>query len=287
MQISNHVHALKIPFKIIVAEDNFLDRFVYVYIILGDKICLVDSGVSGAHERIFEYLASKGRSPEDISTLVITHAHPDHIGSALRIKELTGCTVAAHVDAKPWIEDIELQFNERPVPGFHNLVDGSVKVDKDLSDGSTINIANDMAVNVIHTPGHSNDSISLLFEADSVLITADLIPVIGEMPIYEDILESVKSIRKLMEIPNIKVLLSAWDEPKKDGDALAAMDTGIRLFQGFHSIVRMTCGGTSSKDPQFIAQAVVKALGLHPSANNPLFFRTVAAHIEMLDREIQ
>ena len=49
MQISNHVHALKIPFQIPVAEDNFLDRFVYVYIILGDRICLVDSGVSGAH----------------------------------------------------------------------------------------------------------------------------------------------------------------------------------------------------------------------------------------------
>ena len=59
--------------------------------------------------------------------MILTHAHPDHIGSAKAIEEATRCTVAAHENAKHWIEDVDLQFQERPVPGFHSLVGESFK----------------------------------------------------------------------------------------------------------------------------------------------------------------
>lgn len=87
--------------------------------------------------------------------MVLTHAHPDHIGAARSIKSATGCMIAAHSSEKPWIEDVELQARERPVPGFHSLVQGPVTVDRLLEDGDITNLGNGPKIEILHTPGHS------------------------------------------------------------------------------------------------------------------------------------
>lgn len=45
MQVTEHVHALRIPFKIPISPEKVIDRYVYSYIVFGDKITLIDSGV--------------------------------------------------------------------------------------------------------------------------------------------------------------------------------------------------------------------------------------------------
>ena len=132
MQITEHIHALKIPFKLLVGKGKTLDRFVYAYLIYGKSICLIDCGVAGAQSIIYNYLIKTDRTPEEISTLVFTHSHPDHIGCGLTIKEETGCRVAAHAGEKDWIEYVERQFRERPIFNFHELVEGSVKIDQSI-----------------------------------------------------------------------------------------------------------------------------------------------------------
>jgi len=52
MQVTRHIHALKIPFKIPVSPEKLIDRFVYAYLVFGDRITLIDSGVSGAESII-------------------------------------------------------------------------------------------------------------------------------------------------------------------------------------------------------------------------------------------
>jgi hydroxyacylglutathione hydrolase len=61
MQLTNHFQALKLPFQITIGPDKKLDRFVYVYLIFGKKICLIDSGVAGCEKLIFDYLKKAGR----------------------------------------------------------------------------------------------------------------------------------------------------------------------------------------------------------------------------------
>ena len=73
MRVTEHVHAIKVPFAV-------STRFVYAYLIYGKQICLVDSGIASAKEMIFEYLQKTGRTPQEISWLVQTHSHADHIG---------------------------------------------------------------------------------------------------------------------------------------------------------------------------------------------------------------
>lgn len=273
MQISDHIHALKIPFQIAGPSGKRIDRFVYVFLIYGEKICLVDSGVAGSEEIIFQYLKDTGRSPQEISMLILTHAHPDHIGSAAAIKRITGCTVAAHASERAWIEDVALQAKERPVPGFFDLVGGSVKVDRALKEGDklTLDVCHDLRV--LHTPGHSCGSISLWIAKEGALITADAIPIAGEMPIYQDILASVRSVQRLAAIPDIKLLLAAWDEPRPGEDAYRIMDEGLRYLQRIHSsVLRAATADPALVEQDFmqLCRKVLADLGLDQIMANPL-----------------
>ena len=63
MQITDHVHALKIPFQITDPSGQKIDRFVYAYLIYGQKIYLIDSGVASSEKIILDYLKATGRSP--------------------------------------------------------------------------------------------------------------------------------------------------------------------------------------------------------------------------------
>jgi glyoxylase-like metal-dependent hydrolase (beta-lactamase superfamily II) len=226
MQITKHVHAIKIPFQV-KTELGTLERFVYSYIICGENICLIDSGVASSEGVIFDYMDKIGLNPNDISLMILTHSHPDHIGSAKSIKEKSGCKVAAHPIERSWIEDVDLQEKERPVPNFHSLVEGSVEVDELLEDGDILNLGENISLKIIHTPGHSKGSISLFLPEEGVLFTGDTVPLKGDLPIYEDIEASVRSIEKLKEIEAINVLLASWDEPQKGDDSYKIMDDGL------------------------------------------------------------
>lgn len=273
MQISDHIHALKIPFQIAGPFGKRIDRFVYVFLFYGKRICLVDSGVAGSEWIIFQYLKDTGRSPQEISMLILTHAHPDHIGSAAAIKRITGCTVAAHASEMAWIEDVALQARERPVPGFFDLVGGSVKVDRALKEGDLLHLDGCPDLRVLHTPGHSCGSISLWMAEEGALITADAIPIVGEMPIYQDILASIRSVQRLAAIADIKLLLAAWDEPRSGEEAYRIMDEGLRYLQRIHiSVLR-----ASREDPALVerdfmqlCRIVLADLGQDPILANPL-----------------
>jgi glyoxylase-like metal-dependent hydrolase (beta-lactamase superfamily II) len=216
MQITPAIHALRHPFKIPVAPGIAIDRFVYSYILVCGTITLIDTGVAGCENTIFDYIRSIGRDPEDISLIILTHSHPDHIGAVKAIRDATGCSVMAHPAERAWIEDVDRQNRERPVPGFSKLVGGSVKLDHELADGDVIDPdgTEEYKIQVFYTPGHSAGSISLLVQGEGALFCGDAVPVDGDLPVYDDALQSVQSVTKLQAIRGIRVLLSAWDEPR-------------------------------------------------------------------------
>ncbi len=209
MHISEHVHAVKIPFQVPVAPNVTVDRFVYAFVICGPRICLIDSGVAGADRLIFDSIRHTGRSAAEIDSIVLTHSHPDHIGAARAIRQVTGCSIAAHPAEKAWIEDVNLQCRQRPVPGFGVLVGGSVNVDRDLADGDMVDLGDGMTLEVLHTPGHSSGSISLLLRPDNVLFCGDAVPLPGDLPIWEDFAASVASVEKLKVLGGLKAMLSS------------------------------------------------------------------------------
>jgi hydroxyacylglutathione hydrolase len=284
MQISEHVHALKIPFQLRDPSGQPVDRFVYAYLIYGTEICLIDSGVAGSERRIFDYVRKTGRTPDEIAMLVLTHAHPDHIGAAAAIKSATGCTVAAHRADKAWIEDTTLQFRERPIPNFDDLVGGPVEVDRILNDGDLLEVGDDLRLEVFHTPGHSNGSISLLLREDGVLFSGDAIPHAGDLPIYDDVGASVSSITKLKNIEGVNYLLSSWNEPREGKDVYKLMDDGLQYLQRIHeAVLAITDTGYLPESEEFCPLVMAK-LGLPPAAANPIVCRSFAAHCKVRDQ---
>lgn len=277
MQIAKHIHSLKIPFHVTDPSGQRIQRFVYVHLIICEGICLIDSGVASSEEIIRDYLEKIGREPEEISLLVLTHSHPDHIGAAKAVKEMTGCTVAAHAAERSWIEDTDLQARERPVPGFKSLVRGSVKVDRLLPDGEIIDLGDGLKMRAIHTPGHSSGSISLWLSEDGALFTADAVPIPGDMPIFDDIAASSQSIQRLRSVPGIDVLLSAWDEPRRGMEVHNTLDRGQKYLQSIQGAVLRSADPESLRDPMKLCRRAVLELGLPEAMANPLVARTFQA----------
>lgn len=82
-----------------VASGVFLARAKHVGWVLvvdGGEVTLVDTGYPGDRERVIASLRQIGRSPADVAAVVLTHAHPDHLGSAEYFRSTVGKPVLAH-----------------------------------------------------------------------------------------------------------------------------------------------------------------------------------------------
>lgn len=281
MQITKHVHAIKIPFELKTEQGN-IERFVYSYLITGDTPVLIDSGVKNSEEIIFDYMEEIGLDPEDLTLLILTHSHPDHIGSASSIKRKTYCEVAAHSGEKEWIEDIDLQFKERPVPNFHSLVEGPLDVDIILEDGDEFELDGKLNLKVIHTPGHSKGSISLFIREEKILISGDAIPIKGDLPIYEDYSKSIESINTLKTIEKLKWLLSSWDDPQQGDELYLIFEEAIDYLKTINDTVAKVSENEDDTDSLEFTKKVLKELGIPEMAANPIVARSFQANLREL-----
>lgn len=186
----------------------------------------------------------------------------------IEIKPKSGCLVHAHPAGKARIEDVDSQSAERPVPGFHALVGGSVGVDRILENNGSVDCGEGRP-RVIFTPGHSKCSLSFLCDEEGILFTGDAIPQADDLPIYDDAARAVESIRRLKQIKGVKALLSSWREPSLDEDPYGIMDHSIESFQRIHSTVRAVSAGKRDLNPMELCSAVVSPWACRHSPSTP------------------
>ena len=261
------VHQIKIDFHV----TEQIARFVYVYVIEAEHLFLVDSGVFGCETQIIDYLENIGRNASEVKGLLLTHAHPDHIGSAAWFQEHTGCKVYASEGEKRWIEDIDLQYRERPIPNFHRLAGKSTKVDVTVKDGDVIPLEEGLTATVFRTAGHSQDGVSYL--AGRHLFIGDAVPVKGDIPIFIDEQKLRTTLETLGKIPDVNEFCPAWDriyskELMKDKlqEAAALVDT-LK-----NAVMNLDDGMEISR----LTEMVCDLLQISFLKGNPLFQRTVA-----------
>jgi len=267
MQLTGTIHVLTINFKVPLPA-GAVTRSVRVTLICHGRITLIDSGVMGCEREIFDYIHGIGRSPGEIDTLILTHSHPDHIGAARAIVDAVGCRVMAHETERAWIEDVELQARQRPVPGFHTLVGGSVAVNRCVVHGDALDLGGGMTLAALHTPGHSAGSISLWQRERSVLICGDAVPVPGEMPVFEDYAASLASLEILARC-DADLLISSWADPVRGPLVAAALDSGNLWLRDIASTVR-SIAGEGRPEPMRLCRDGVARLGLTSQSVNPL-----------------
>ncbi len=282
MQVTEHVHALRVNFRMRVSPTLSVKRFVYVYFVAGQQVHLIDAGVASSVEEIAAYLAAMGRSINEVATAALTHSHPDHMGGLKTIHTQSGCRVLAHALETPWVENTQLQAVERPVPKFDQLVAGDVKVDQRIDHGDVIELEPGLQLEVIHTPGHSQGSVSYLLNGDEVLFTGDAISFAWGVPVYDDVMVSLASARRLQALDGVACLLSSWDEPRH-GQAVQKVLRGCSdHLQTIHQAIRAEVTDPATIDPMALCHAVLSRLKMPAAAANARVAQSIMSHVPHL-----
>jgi len=115
-------------------------------------------------EAIMEIVARHGLQ---VKQIVVTHAHIDHVGGAMKLKQLTGAPILLNQNDSDLLRMMDTQaawLGMRPP--------GKVAIDQSITSGDTVK-AGAVEGQVLYTPGHTEGSICLYFEAEKRLVAGD------------------------------------------------------------------------------------------------------------------
>lgn len=134
--------------------------------ILGDEntheAMVIDPGDNIAY--ILERLAANQLR---LKQIVVTHAHIDHVGGAVRLKRATGAPILLNENDLPLLRMMDIQA------GWLGVAAPEVAPpDESASDGLILSVANHRA-EVLYTPGHTQGSICLHFAPERLLFAGD------------------------------------------------------------------------------------------------------------------
>ena len=141
-----------------------IESYATSVLLTDQRLVLIDTSAEDTAATILEYLRKVNVRPRDLTTVFITHTHPDHVGGLAAVKQQApNAKVAAH--------RIEADFIARKKPytgppGVQRHAGTAVDVlldDKQSHDGLT----------TIFAPGHTPGSVALLDSAHSLLIAGD------------------------------------------------------------------------------------------------------------------
>jgi hydroxyacylglutathione hydrolase len=187
------------------------------YVIREQGVIMIDGGPPNKKMDFIKAMKKISLNPETIKLIVITDGHPDHIGSARDIKELTGAKIIMHRLAKDCLETGE--WKEMHTPGgwigrkmlgrvvtwFYGEIP-SAEVELVVEDDGLSLKEYGISGRIVYTPGHTMGSVSLLldsgeaFEGDLAMNKFPLRLNPGLPTIAEDSGKVKKSWRKLLEL---------------------------------------------------------------------------------------
>jgi len=140
------------------------------YLLTADEPTLIDVGMGG--EELLENI-NKHIDPRDVSKVILTHSHYDHVAALDHLLE--------NIEAEVMIHEDELQLFMDPMGSAAAMFGGDVPCARPqvlLRDGDVIDLG-DCTLEVIHTPGHTPGGICLLqagnlFTGDTVFTDGNI-----------------------------------------------------------------------------------------------------------------
>ncbi len=210
----------------VLTKMKYLNYYVIVH---GDVLSVVDIGVSnGDVDTLEKSLQAHNWSLEQVKHILITHAHPDHIGGLLELQRRTQAHTYVHrLDAPvirgekvgPVANPDELGFigrlilrmvrNQTPPP--------PARVDTDLNGDETLNQVLP-GLQVVHLPGHSYGHCGfwipescLLFGGDAMMryLGSLRMPLRAPSPDWQAVKESIRKVAEL----NVDILCLGHGAP--------------------------------------------------------------------------
>ena len=144
------------------------------YLIEGERgAILFDSGWAGTFPMFCAELGRQGKKLNDIDYLLISHFHPDHYGIAQEIADKGPVVLVCDVQ-KEYMHASDAVFEKDKRMHFYPIRDDKVKL---ISLAESRRVLAELGIDgeLLHTPGHSDDSVSLWLDEGSLFV-GDLNP---------------------------------------------------------------------------------------------------------------
>jgi len=184
--------------------------FVSAYVLIrGTEAAIVDTGTAGSAPAIGDTLSDFGLGYADVAHVILTHHHPDHIGSINAVLELAA-TATTHAG--------EADLDEIALDSINPLLGGEEI----------------FGLEVLATPGHTDGHISVIDHDTGLLVAGDAINALdggvqGPNPAFStDIGIATDSVRMLAEL-SFNTLLAGHGDPVEGNADTAVFDLAASL----------------------------------------------------------
>lgn len=222
-------------------------------------------------------MKKSGRDISEIKTVFLTHSHPDHIGGAAAIKQRTNCELYASGMEKAWIENIDIQFKERPIPNFYTLVKESVQVEQTVKENDRFMLEDGITIKVVETPGHSKGSVSYIWEEGKAIFCGDSIPVMDDFPIFVDEIQSENSIKKIESQKDLQICCPAWDRIYVGDEIVKICQERLELLEKLKQCVCQIMDQNKTESQEEKRYRIGESMGWGHGVENPLFQKSIEA----------
>jgi glyoxylase-like metal-dependent hydrolase (beta-lactamase superfamily II)/8-oxo-dGTP pyrophosphatase MutT (NUDIX family) len=222
------------------------------YVIGTGPTCIVDPAVGDQ-----DYIESVLEIAGDVSAVLVTHRHSDHVGGVPFVSAHTGAPVRAWGDEQAGGIDV--------VP----FVDGEI-----IEVGGA-------SLRTLFTPGHASDHVSFWIPDESSLVAGDnvmgegtsvIAPPDGDMKAYLD------SLRRMEELEPVRIYPGHF-RPLDDGTEVIAGYIRHRLERERKIVAVLRSG------PATLEQVVTTAYDDTPVQLHPVAQMSALAHLEALEKD--
>lgn len=178
----------------------------------GDHVIVIDPGDN------VDKISKAIRVNNPKVTILLTHAHIDHMSGALDLSEKYGCKIFVHKKDQALVQIFDMQAEMVQM----NYAMGKMPSPSDLPLSLTFG---DLTIAVIHTPGHSPGGVCYYIEKEKMLFTGDTLfaQSIGRSDLWggshETLLQSIQT--KILSLDPAITVYPGHGETTSIGDEAA------------------------------------------------------------------
>lgn len=140
----------------------------------GGRLVLIDAGLDYDADAVLDAVRHQGSEPADVTHILVTHRHGDHVGGLGRLREATGAQIAAHEEDAALIEagGQDAGADGTPSASGESIMRtrlGPVPVGLRFQDGAEL----PGGMVAVHTPGHTPGHTCFYHPGERFLLVGD------------------------------------------------------------------------------------------------------------------